>query len=111
MGLVSQSYGTVVSFLSFLVMAPLTISRKPRLWNTMKETFLDIADKRVVQAAFIAPGLPSSKSFNFFVQVPPNGPLNITCQKTQSPKKSRSTRTGFYYFSEKLCTSFQMYSF
>ena len=53
----------------------------------MKETFFDIADKRVVQAAFIAPGLPSSKSFNFFVQVPPNGPLNITCQKTRSPKK------------------------
>ena len=76
----------------------------------MKETFLDIADKRVVQAAFIAPGLPSSKSFNFFVQVPPNGPLNITSQKTQSPKKS-STKTGFYYFFEKLCTSFQMYSF
>ena len=56
----------------------------------MKETFFGHAtsihrQKRV----FYCTWLPSSgQVLQLFVQVPPNGPLNITCQKTRSPKKS-----------------------
>ena len=55
----------------------------------MKETFFGHAtsihrQKRV----FYCTWLPSSgQVLQLFVQVPPNGPLNITCQKTRSPKK------------------------
>ena len=90
------------SFL-FLVMAP-TISRKHTALEYNERNFFWPCYSSIhrQKRVFYCTWLPSSgQVLQLFVQVPPNGPLNITCQKTRSPKKilTKYTKLVFTLFS------------
>ena len=97
----TQSYGTVV--FSFSCYGTDNIKETHGFGIQWKKLFFGHAtsihrQKRV----FYCTWLPSSgQVLQLFVQVPPNGPLNITCQKTRSPKKilTKYTKLVFTLFS------------